>query len=496
MRPGSGWTIAVLTTLAAGCREPTAAPRAPVPPHQVTPMVPAFNLVQDSTVLAESLLREVVVQLPESGSADSDLVANLWFPGELSGPVIIEVTGTFQLDAGTLPVTDALTSGALLWYEQSTVTAPPMRPPSGASPLRAGPLPGDVVVITLVRPVQLSFEALAPGDTAVRLGVDLAGPRDSARFVDTAAASHGMQLRWSYSDGNTSLGFPENLDSSCAVVGPFGCAPLPPRDSAHLSSGQPHGEVRVRVYRGRSKVVRIRSVTDTFSVPPDSPKGGLHTLQLLVDVLDEHDTPLLNRIVDLSVDGIERTGGHIHGGIMPSGVLSAHTVNTGASGVATLTYTANVFGGKVEVRATSSLAKTAVDTITVAFGGFVELLDAGNVDTIGVLAVHPDSHWGTSGMVSGLISLADSLNAKYKVKLRVNDMSLPLGGKFDLNAAYSPDGDHEEHRDGRSADVSVGGLDSTQVDFLRKKWQDLSPLPDSISVHDETKTRNHFHFRY
>jgi hypothetical protein len=281
MRPGSGWTIAVLTTLAAGCREPTAAPRAPVPPHQATPMVPVFNLVQDSTVVAESLLREVVVQLPESGSADSDLVVSLWSPGELTGPVLIEVAGGFQLDAGSVAVTDALTSGALLWYEQTIVTAPPMRPPSGASPSRAGPLPGDVVVITLVRPVQLSFEALAPGDTAVRLGVDLAGPRDSARFVDTAAASHGVQLRWSYSDGNTSLGFPENLDSSCAVVGPFGCAPLPPRDSAHLSNAQPHGEVRVRIYRGG--LAASVAVDTAYGQNPTTPYGSTGSFTSLPD---------------------------------------------------------------------------------------------------------------------------------------------------------------------------------------------------------------------
>ncbi len=194
------------------------------------------------------------MQLPASGSADSDLVANLWLPGELSGPAIIEVAGPFQLDAGTLPVTDALTSGALLWYEESIITAPPIRPPSGAPPLRSGPLPGDLVLLTLVREAALSFEALAPGDTAERLGVDLSGPLDSARFVDAAAASHGMQLRWWYSDGDQSLGFPENLDSACAFIGRFGCAALPPRDSAHLSNGQPHGEVRIRVYRAGQPV--------------------------------------------------------------------------------------------------------------------------------------------------------------------------------------------------------------------------------------------------
>jgi hypothetical protein len=415
----------------------------------------------------------------------------------LSGPAIIEVAGTFQLDAGTLPVTDALTSGALLWYEESIVTAPPMRPPSGTPPSRAGPLPGEVVVTVQVRQAALSFEALAPGDTAARLGVDLSGPLDSARVVDTAAASHGMQLRWSYLDGDHSLGSPDNLDPACAYTGPFGCAALPPRDSAHLSNGQPHGEVRIRVYRVQNEVrVRIRSANDTFLVSPNLTNGRAHALRLLLDVLDQHGSPLSNRTVHLSVDGLEQTGGHIHGGTMPGGSLSSQTVNTGPTGLDTVTYTADVFGGKVEVRSASAGARTAVDTITVVVRGLVELLETGNVDTVGVLSVHPDSHWGTSAMVQGLIDLADSLHAKYNLKLLVNDMSLPLGGKFDLDTNYSAAGDHAEHRDGRSADVSVAGLDSVKIDYLRAVWKDLSPLPDSIAVHDETKTRHHFHFRF
>ena len=161
-----------------------------------------------------------------------------------------------------------------------------------------------------------------------------------------------------------------------------------------------------------------------------------------------------------------------------------------------MTYTADVFGGNVELRGVSAKAKTAIDTITVTVSGLVELTEGGNVDTVGVLAAHPDNHWGTTGMVNSLISLADSLHDTYSLKLRVNDISLPLGGKFDLNADYSSGGDHAEHRDGTNADVDVSGLSAAQLDFVRKKWEALSTLPAADAVHDETKTRNHFHFRY
>jgi hypothetical protein len=126
--------------------------------------------------------------------------------------------------------------------------------------------------------------------------------------------------------------------------------------------------------------------------------------------------------------------------------------------------------------------------------GLVTLSETGSIHLTGSHDVHPDNHWGSAGMVGALVSLADSLHAEYNLRLFVNDMSLPLGGKFDLSAAYGPGGDHDEHRDGRSADVYTGGLTRAQINFLRLKWTRLSSHKKAI--HDETATRNHFHFRF
>jgi hypothetical protein len=258
-----------------------------------------------------------------------------------------------------------------------------------------------------------------------------------------------------------------------------------------VGSGFVGGEVALTLQTARE--VRIKPATGALEARP-SQTGGTSMLPLQVGVFDTAGVAIPNQTVILALDGIEQTGGHLHGGTMPSGTLTS-TVNTGATGIVTVTYAADVFAGQVEIRGTSAGARPAVDTIAVKVG-LVELLEQDHVDTTGALPVHRSNHWGTAGMVSALTTLSDSLYRKYRVALSVNDMSLPLGGKFDLSATYGVGGEHAEHRDGRSADVETGGLTRAQINFLRTKWRALSALPAGMAVHDETATRNHFHFRF
>lgn len=70
---------------------------------------------------------------------------------------------------------------------------------------------------------------------------------------------------------------------------------------------------------------------------------------------------------------------------------------------------------------------------------------------------HPDSHYGTKEFIDALTSIADDYWAVCpgpKAKpLYINDMSLPWGGKFDLNLKWTT-GSHTEHQKGINADVS------------------------------------------
>jgi hypothetical protein len=537
--------MALLLVVAAGsCQEPPVAPPSKVPRPPSSPVVPLFNLVQDSTVVAESLLREVVVQLPESGSADSDLVANLWLPGELSGPAIIEVAGTFQLDAGTLPVTDALTSGALLWYEESIVTAPPMRPPSAAPPSRSGPLPGDIVLITLARQAALSFEALAPGDTAARLGVDLSGPRDSARFVDTAAASHGMQLRWSYVDGNTSLGFPEHLDSACAFVGPFGCAALPPRDSAHLSISQPHGEVRIRVYRaGQGLQVNLTLARDSVgpvlaplfnavtqvaeSLSPRRRAERTDTVRVEVHArVLPSGQPAAGVVLDLMAAAIANSGGHAHDtltrptgtffdpgqnvDVSDGGTRGHMQITLPASGDTVVIYRTSGVSGRERLRAVVRVgadSQVAMDTIVIRWPGLVEMpRDGANYEfkdqdpTVSPAQRHGnvnnfvepsfraralDAFQRYFDVVPAAQRFPVPVGGVRETRFLITDVSLEWGGLLDVDGAGPWHNPHRGHRKGIDMDVRRTTLNAAQRDLFIRLCQraDVECIPETAPVH-------------
>lgn len=72
---------------------------------------------------------------------------------------------------------------------------------------------------------------------------------------------------------------------------------------------------------------------------------------------------------------------------------------------------------------------------------------------------HHDSHYGTKEFITALIAIADEYRAACpapKAKpLYINDMSLPWGGKFDLNLKWTGERTaHVEHRKGLNADIS------------------------------------------
>jgi murein endopeptidase len=108
-----------------------------------------------------------------------------------------------------------------------------------------------------------------------------------------------------------------------------------------------------------------------------------------------------------------------------------------------------------------------------------------------------NNHWGTSRLVGIIVAVADSFAAKYpNHRLRINDMSLPNGGKFEIDGSWSVNADHQEHRSGGNADVSLDAykdgdrisLDSRQ---RRRLWDLILDLAGRRAG-DET-SRNHYH---
>ncbi len=261
--------------------------------------------------------------------------------------------------------------------------------------------------------------------------------------------------------------------------------------------------------------VRLFGVSGAVIAPSDlATSGGAgqrsDSLSLFVWV-DSAGTAVLNRAITLSLEAIDSAGrsadsayGHVHvgagGTAKPVGSLSAMTVNTGTDGIVIVSYRAGRVSGPVVVHATSGGAQPAQDTVLVGVTGLQALVQRQSDTLIGQTTIHTVNHHGMPAMTTRLDALADSLYDTFRDTLYVNDMSLPFGGVFDIDANWTRD--HDEHRAGRDVDIRTNGAGSLTPEertFIWYLWERLGG-----TVHDETKnkdgtpnTRNpHYHLRY
>jgi hypothetical protein len=100
----------------------------------------------------------------------------------------------------------------------------------------------------------------------------------------------------------------------------------------------------------------------------------------------------------------------------------------------------------------------------------------------------PDNnHWGTDRLVQTIQAIAYTYNSLHLgVRLRVNDMSLPYGGLFDVDGNWGPE--HREHRVGINADYSPVCRDSLNNPVVLKE-KDFKKI-----VWDKTKAKPFRHY--
>ncbi len=240
-----------------------------------------------------------------------------------------------------------------------------------------------------------------------------------------------------------------------------------------------------------------------------APKGLGGDYEVLdISVVDSAGARLPGRTVTLTLKAEEGTAGHAHTGNKPPGAVDAQgeeSVVTGADGWAHVMYQAPAVSGAVEVHGTSDSATAAVDTIEVGVAGLVALAPGATYTLIGWRAEHPDNHFGTPQMLADLRALADSLSLRAAVYARfpdsirgtsrfpsvlgINDISLTLGGVFDLDLNWRPP--HEDHSVGRSADLDVrrGTDDDDYAAAVQTIWE----VRLHHRVGDERSSRNHLH---
>jgi hypothetical protein len=190
------------------------------------------------------------------------------------------------------------------------------------------------------------------------------------------------------------------------------------------------------------------------------------------------------------------SGGHSHGGIRPRGTYQRKSGNnwvtvdtlrlqTDSAGTLIFRYLASRFGGIEEVKALEDASigtgaeNMATKRIKTRVPGLSLLSEGTNYVKVGGVCEHhgprddndfpncrtPDNdHYCTSTLAGAISVLADSFAVKYSTyRIRVNDTSLPYGGKFEIAGTYQPGGSHAEHRLGSNADISIRTIYQGQV---------------------------------
>ncbi len=197
--------------------------------------------------------------------------------------------------------------------------------------------------------------------------------------------------------------------------------------------------------------------------------------------------------VEITADWIPQSGGHEHQGTVCSSqgaalplpelaslgtfeVLTAvppfvtegdGTVfaRTNADGQILLEYVTPEYGGKIVLRAETTLGGTtytARDTLTIRVPDLVALDDGTTYTKVGGTVAHlgppgnpnqDDNHYALQEVLTNLTDIADGweTEAPSQSPLVINDLSLPNGGLFDICGRWRTG--HSFHRTGRDADI-------------------------------------------
>lgn len=166
--------------------------------------------------------------------------------------------------------------------------------------------------------------------------------------------------------------------------------------------------------------------------------------------------------VSLSTGYYADTNAHTasqHSGSSPLSTVSPSSGSTGSSGLA-FTHTTTIIGHAEYIRV---CAPGVCTDYNYAVGYTIYYVsDHGIWSHVGATSQHGSStaynHWMTTAAATGIYNATLDYQANVNPALvAANDMSLPFGGKFDINGSWS--GDHSSHFFGTDVDIN-GTLDS------------------------------------
>lgn len=172
------------------------------------------------------------------------------------------------------------------------------------------------------------------------------------------------------------------------------------------------------------------------------------------------------------------TGGHNHGGNRPTGYfnLPGNPSSTQTTSGGLMEYVSSAFGGEELLTADSAIdsgVQTATRIVKVEVPGLAPMpasaspqkyfLSGGNTS-------HSANHFVSSATAAGLTSAAAQYFSSTQAAIGMNDMSLALGGMFDVKLKWTPP--HGLHRVGRSVDVDRCAIKSNTSILVDQKSLD------------------------
>lgn len=250
-------------------------------------------------------------------------------------------------------------------------------------------------------------------------------------------------------------------------------------------------------------IVYIPAIAPVRPTGTSSYAGGRTTTQVSVCIEPaqanlQATLRLINRPQHLN------SGGHFasyHTGSRPLGKLARTTGVTGSNGCFTTTYSPPHVSGIIGVDGTITGTSVGAD-IQVRVDGLFPLGTGPDHTLIGQTNSHPDNHYALGIVNQSLRQIAADYRSEFypsgnipdNQKVAYNDMSLELGGKFDLgNRWENTNKQHAEHREGINCDVRSNNIPVTRWIRLKAIFEEWG----STNTKDETGTNApHWHTRF
>lgn len=185
--------------------------------------------------------------------------------------------------------------------------------------------------------------------------------------------------------------------------------------------------------------------------------------------------------VSLTADVVSHSAGHNHGAPaldQVAGFDAMSCTTDSRTGTCSITMNGEDVSSLLKLRAhiddfdTTDSIISPVDSdqfnMAVAIRGLQEMtFDTSVVFPSGITTTHTQNHFAQPEMISFTYLFAKKYQDTHNGdRIRIDDMSLPLGGSFDIDADYNPN-HHAFHRFGIDVDVSQHIIkpDGTQLDF-------------------------------